>query len=179
MFNQKEYQRKWMALWRSTHRLEALAKARKHDKNRRRNKKRRDYMKKYLRKFYRKNRKEILAQQKQRYDSDPKLRCAVLRRTRKWVKENPLRARQLRRITTQRRIARLKGALGKPFTVDQWAQKVRRSHWRCTYCHRKLTRKTLEMDHRIPLARGGKHELKNLVPACRSCNARKGAKRSS
>jgi 5-methylcytosine-specific restriction endonuclease McrA len=36
-----------------------------------------------------------------------------------------------------------------------------------------------EVDHVIPLARGGLHCLSNLRPACRSCNASKGAKRPS
>jgi 5-methylcytosine-specific restriction endonuclease McrA len=33
-----------------------------------------------------------------------------------------------------------------------------------------------EMDHVLPLSRGGLHSVGNLVPACRSCNASKGAK---
>jgi 5-methylcytosine-specific restriction endonuclease McrA len=29
------------------------------------------------------------------------------------------------------------------------------------------------MDHRLPLARGGRHEIENVIPACKSCNSRK------
>jgi 5-methylcytosine-specific restriction endonuclease McrA len=32
------------------------------------------------------------------------------------------------------------------------------------------------VDHVVPVSRGGKDELENLVISCRSCNSRKGAK---
>lgn len=31
----------------------------------------------------------------------------------------------------------------------------------------------MTMDHRVPLARGGRHEIQNVVPACKTCNSRK------
>ena len=34
----------------------------------------------------------------------------------------------------------------------------------------------MSIDHVVPLSRGGKHEIENLLPACRSCNSSKGAK---
>ncbi|MDB4875733.1 MAG: hypothetical protein JWM41_2179 [Gemmatimonadetes bacterium] len=30
------------------------------------------------------------------------------------------------------------------------------------------------MDHVIPISRGGSHTRENVVPACRSCNSKKG-----
>ena len=42
---------------------------------------------------------------------------------------------------------------------------------RCVYCGEI---KTLEMDHIIPISKGGDHVKENIVPACRSCNAKKG-----
>ena len=32
----------------------------------------------------------------------------------------------------------------------------------------------LEMDHITPLSKGGDHTASNIVPCCRSCNAKKG-----
>jgi 5-methylcytosine-specific restriction endonuclease McrA len=43
----------------------------------------------------------------------------------------------------------------------------------CAYCG---STEDIEIDHIIPLSRGGKHEPDNLAPACRSCNRSKGAK---
>lgn len=43
----------------------------------------------------------------------------------------------------------------------------------CFYCG---ASGRMTIDHVVPLARGGKHEADNLVPACQSCNSSKGAK---
>ncbi len=40
----------------------------------------------------------------------------------------------------------------------------------CIYCGSK---KQIEIDHVIPIARGGRHSIGNLVPACRTCNRSK------
>lgn len=42
---------------------------------------------------------------------------------------------------------------------------------RCYYCERGGVK--LQMEHRIPLARGGDNDISNIVPACESCNRRK------
>lgn len=34
------------------------------------------------------------------------------------------------------------------------------------------------MDHLVPIARGGKSNKKNCVPACKDCNSKKGHKMS-
>ncbi|WP_211833247.1 HNH endonuclease signature motif containing protein [Streptomyces asiaticus] len=48
--------------------------------------------------------------------------------------------------------------------------------WSCTYCDAPLGPKVVcEVDHVIPLAAGGVHELWNLAPACRPCNQGKSA----
>lgn len=43
----------------------------------------------------------------------------------------------------------------------------------CAYCG--ATGK-VELDHVVPLSRGGRHEPENFAPACKSCNSSKGAK---
>jgi len=40
----------------------------------------------------------------------------------------------------------------------------------CFYCG---SRNSIQMDHVIPIARGGRHSIGNLVPACSSCNQSK------
>ena len=61
------------------------------------------------------------------------------------------------------------------------ARRQRRTHWWknriqkgvCYYCHRRVGRENLTMDHLVPLARGGKSKKGNLVPACKDCNSKK------
>ena len=43
----------------------------------------------------------------------------------------------------------------------------------CAYCGSK---EFIEMDHVIPISRGGQHSIGNLVPACSRCNKRKSDK---
>jgi len=43
----------------------------------------------------------------------------------------------------------------------------------CFYCG---SNQKIELDHLLPIARGGQHSEGNLVPACRSCNRSKGQK---
>ena len=69
------------------------------------------------------------------------------------------------------RRARKLGAIG-AITSDQWASIKAAYVWRCAYCGKKPA--TLTQDHVIPLSLGGSHTPANIVPACRSCNSRKG-----
>lgn len=46
----------------------------------------------------------------------------------------------------------------------------------CYICESKFTFKQMELDHIVPLSKGGKHEIKNCKMACVKCNRSKGAK---
>lgn len=54
-----------------------------------------------------------------------------------------------------------------------WQRLVRRYDSRCAYCD---VRCDPHMDHVIPLKRGGRHGIGNVLPACVSCNSSKGAR---
>lgn len=45
----------------------------------------------------------------------------------------------------------------------------------CPYCDRVLTRHTLVVDHRVPIAAGGPSSRENLQIICRTCNGTKGS----
>jgi 5-methylcytosine-specific restriction protein A len=45
----------------------------------------------------------------------------------------------------------------------------------CHYCQLPLQPETVTMDHKIPLAQGGKSIKGNVVIACKPCNTKKGA----
>ena len=52
-----------------------------------------------------------------------------------------------------------------------WMRKIERGI--CYYCHAKVGRTRLTMDHVVPLSRGGRSTKGNLAPACKECNNKK------
>lgn len=56
-------------------------------------------------------------------------------------------------------------------TTEQWNTLKLVFKNRCAYCGKKTKR--LEKEHIIPVSQGGAFSLYNIVPACRSCNAKK------
>lgn len=60
----------------------------------------------------------------------------------------------------------------KPLTADEWHLTKKYFGYCCAYCGAKTK---LEKDHLIALSHKGKTTLENIIPACRSCNARKNA----
>ena len=61
----------------------------------------------------------------------------------------------------------------------QWKQQrlrvLARDAYTCVYCGEPAN----EVDHVVPRAKGGSHDLDNLVAACRRCNGIKGAREQS
>lgn len=53
-----------------------------------------------------------------------------------------------------------------------------RDGWRCTYCDRRVNRRTRHIDHSVSVANGGTDHLNNLRLSCAPCNLRKGARNS-
>ena len=57
------------------------------------------------------------------------------------------------------------------------AQRIRvmkRDRFTCVYCGKDGTDVELEIDHIIPVAKGGSNHISNLATACRACNQKKG-----
>ena len=46
---------------------------------------------------------------------------------------------------------------------------------RCAYCGCSIRYGAMQVDHLIPVSQNGTNDIKNLLPACRSCNHRKGS----
>lgn len=72
------------------------------------------------------------------------------------------------RIKFHRRRTRLRGGAG--FTAIEWRSLLEAFGNRCAYC---LTAGPLQVEHKIPVSRGGSNTIDNIVPACARCNARK------
>lgn len=114
---------------------------------------------------------------------DPKLASAQSRR---YYLKNADAQRERSRVYTaahpevsrehmRRRRAAQRGTSSALVTPRDLERALRRHDGRCTYCGSDLTG-CLEWDHVVPLARGGRHSIGNLVPSCASCNRRKQAR---
>ncbi|WP_177235851.1 HNH endonuclease [Arthrobacter sp. ov118] len=57
------------------------------------------------------------------------------------------------------------------FTAADWFAVLVAADFRCTYCEDRTY--DMQMDHVIPLSKGGPHCLSNVTPACGSCNQSK------
>ena len=47
---------------------------------------------------------------------------------------------------------------------------LKRDRFTCQYCGRQAPEVRLNLDHRVPIASGGKDEANNLIAACIDCN---------
>lgn len=90
---------------------------------------------------------------------------------RRWRAENPDRAR----LGVQNRLRRQRNHPDfVKVSFRDWNRTINRYQGRCAYCGAKPD--ALQMDHVVPISRGGRHGIGNIVPACRACNASKGSK---
>ncbi|QJE03032.1 hypothetical protein HH212_26100 [Massilia forsythiae] len=88
-----------------------------------------------------------------------------------WVARNKEKVRATKKAYKARRRQRELG--GDPTAmICAWQQTARKV---CYWCGIKCP-KLYHVDHYAPLAKGGKHEVRNLVIACRKCNLKKNAR---
>lgn len=80
-------------------------------------------------------------------------------------------ARVTRRNRSAYEYALRSGARAGVFTASQWAARLREYGGCCAYCG---SDKRIEIEHVVPLARGGSNMIANIVPSCRACNQAKG-----
>lgn len=83
-----------------------------------------------------------------------------------YAKRNP----HVGQAAKRRRRAQAANAGVFAFSSGDWLRLQRRLDFRCVYCGE---RRPLSMDHVVPLIRGGRHSIGNIVPACMPCNASK------
>jgi 5-methylcytosine-specific restriction endonuclease McrA len=75
-----------------------------------------------------------------------------------------------RKATAARRRKRRMDRVEHDLSDEQWSA-LRTAWGGCAYCG--ATDGRLQRDCVLPLSRGGRYTLENIVPACRSCNASK------
>ncbi|HKC91637.1 MAG TPA: HNH endonuclease [Candidatus Limnocylindria bacterium] len=99
-----------------------------------------------------------------RYAADP---AAWQKYLKEWRRGNPEKSHAYVRASN---IKRRSAAGGQSFSSAEWLALLGRHQGSCAYCGSKTL---IEIDHRIPLARGGSNLISNILPACRRCNRRK------
>ncbi|MFI2081428.1 HNH endonuclease [Streptomyces rubiginosohelvolus] len=83
--------------------------------------------------------------------------------------------RDLRRLQHENRRARKIGNPGSvAISTRDWIRLCRRYAGACAYCG--MTPAKLVMDHVVPLSKGGRHGIGNVLPTCATCNGSKSAK---
>ena len=55
-------------------------------------------------------------------------------------------------------------------TKEERLEVLKKTDFRCAYCGMELGFDSFQVDHVVPLRSGGKDEISNMLPACRSCN---------
>ena len=117
------------------------------------------------RRYYERNRERLNAKQREKNKSDEH---KAFRR--EYAPKHRAKNPDLYAGYSERRRVRKLQAPGS-HTTEQWLEKVAQGGGRCAYCGeaRRLAR-----DHDVPLARGGSHDIENIVPACGPCNSAKG-----
>lgn len=67
----------------------------------------------------------------------------------------------------------------KPISKKTRFEVFKRDGFKCQYCGRSAPDAVLEVDHVIPVAKGGTNDILNLITSCRDCNNGKGARELS
>lgn len=127
---------------------------------------------------YQANRQGVLARTKAWHEANPERRAEIAKA---WREANPDRVREVQRRWRQthpdavvansaRRRTRKRRGDVRQITLLDWQRLCARHDHRCAYCGRQVP---LTQDHVVPLARGGRHAIGNLLPACTPCNSSK------
>lgn len=121
----------------------------------------------YSKKYYEKNRELISEKSKINYFKNHEL---IKQRHREYNKTYLQNNKEMSYAKTQRRRARRKG--NGVFAISK-AEIKKLYNSPCFYCGNTIAG---HADHVVPIAKGGRHSIGNLVSACAPCNMSKGSK---
>ena len=77
-------------------------------------------------------------------------------------------------LITRRNERRIRPTERKTWSKGLKQQLMRQQHNTCVYCGYRRTAPSFDIDHIIPVVRGGSNDQSNLQVICRPCNQRKG-----
>ena len=137
----------------------------------------------YKHQWYLDNRAEKIAQAKQWQKDNPE---KANEKSKRWKKNNSEKVKESNgrynkteegRAAIQRKNSKRRAIMKEiinTLTYQEWLDILKKHNYKCFYCGIKFDENTLpERDHIIPISKGGNNIKKNVVPACRSCNAKK------
>jgi 5-methylcytosine-specific restriction endonuclease McrA len=125
--------------------------------------------------FYLKNKAALLAYKKTYYEENKPM---LLDKQSSYRKSNPEKVKEqfdawranspeVVKANSKKRKARMRGAGIKKITPKEIKNLLAQ---KCFYCQQN---DATQIDHVVPVARGGTHSIGNLLPACTSCNSSK------
>ena len=124
--------------------------------------------KEYQRRYYNKNREKILAYSK-KYREEHKEYYEE--KIRIWSKTEKGKLRSQRGCTKRRVRER---EIINTLTSQEWLDILEQYNYRCAYCGKEFDLfDKPEKEHVMPISKNGDNTKENVVPACRSCNAKK------
>lgn len=142
-----------------------------------------EWSKEYNKQYYKKNIKKVKAWNRKCYIENREERLIwgrnYYQRNEEKRKEYQIAYRQTeegkathQRGKTKRRIKMRE--IVNTLTSQEWEDILEKYNYKCAYCGIEFNCENLPTyDHFIPLSRGGHNTKENIVPACRSCNAKK------
>jgi len=152
----------------------------------------REENKESISKYYKDKRDSL--EDKQQYDKDSYQRNieANKKRSREWQQRNPERAKENGRLYSQTESGKKARIMGRQnymnrknnnsdgtVNKESLAKLLLLQNNKCHHCNKDLdfsTKRAVHLDHYIPLSKGGKHSIDNLVYSCQNCNQVKHAK---
>jgi len=126
-----------------------------------------EYRKIYNRLHYSKNR-EFLIQKSKEYRINNPDKIKKMQEKRK----KSLLYKAMKKNTDAKRRAKYKNGDITSKQMRDFISNVKKCYW----CNCNINSKNMHVDHYIPLSKGGKHTLSNIVASCAKCNISKNAK---
>ena len=99
----------------------------------------------------------------------------VSKKRKEWVRKNPKKVKASKDRTRHKRRARLAIVEHEDYS-EHLADLRDNLFFQCTYCKGIFPISMMEIDHKIPISRGGPDIKENITPACKHCNSQKNAK---